>query len=131
MYETSAIDSLIIVVPTIIGAVLYIILFANVISISKNVRKIEERMSDVFNRNDIFMKIYHGKSDEAMKMVVDSFIRSCLLQLEKYNDSNNVIDLEINKLKEDCVFYYGKLLPGITKDFLNGEYGKVEKFYKK
>lgn len=122
--------SWIFIISAIISLILFIILFVNIIKISKNVVKIENQVSGGGIRNDVFLKIHEGKIEEATEIVKKSFCSTCLNQLEKdyYDYSSNTSNYD--ELIELYIEHYGDFLPDISTQYLENELLKLGKFYK-
>lgn len=129
MYEESVSTMVLTIIPGIISLVLFIILFVNILQISKNVKSIKKKMYDGDAIELAIILISENKSTEAIDVIRKAFLKDCINELSKNWYEKDKCDEDVKHLEHFYSRHFKTNFPIINKDYLHDEYLKVRKFY--
>lgn len=92
MYYSEPDHSWIFIISGLISFILFIILFAKIIQISKNVKSIKKESSTSFKlREKAILNIHNGNLKDALELINSAFVTDCMCCIEmNYSDFDSL-----------------------------------------
>jgi len=109
--------------------VISIILFFTFLGMAKNLKLIKRKLYNGDAVADAIFLILNGEKTKARDLVIESFTKECIAELQLNWFEPQKCDDNVKQLIAKYTDPLEKMFPDLNKEWLQGEYASVRKFF--
>jgi hypothetical protein len=109
--------------------VISIILFFTFLGMAKNLKLIKRKLHDGDAVADAIVLIVKGEKTKARDLIAEAFIKECVKELQINWFESDKCDDNVKQLIAKYTVPFEKMYPELNKEWLQGEYASVRKFF--